>query len=138
MIKSGADINARDKDGSTILHLATQYSLGLVRFLIENGAQFGVKNNSGKTPLDLAPDNLVKEYLLELQKEDTNKEIVTNQDPCIICMGTRNGFFVLLPCAHASLCQPCCKKITKDKFGKCPTCRKPSKSYKKIFFQTSE
>ena len=109
-----------------------------VKFLVDIGAQFDAKNKNGQTPLDIAGNDAVKEYLEELQNEDNNKETVSNQDPCIICMGPKNGFYALMPCAHASLCQPCCKKITKDKFGKCPTCRKPSKSYKKIFFQTSE
>ena len=143
LIKSGAKINAKDKDGSTPLHTAVEYNNPeAVKFLIEKGARFDMKNNNGKAPLDIANDNaesaLLADYLSQLQNEDTTKETVTNKDPCIICMGPKNGFYALVPCGHASLCEDCCKKITKDKFGKCPTCRKPSKSYKKIFFQASE
>ena len=106
---------------------------------------FPPKNNEGKTPLDVASQedddddaDEIKQYLLQLQNEDMTKETITNKDPCVICMGPKNGFYALVPCGHASLCEDCCKKITKDKFGKCPTCRKPCKSHMKIFFQASE
>ena len=126
------------KKGMVILTLKKSISLEIFKVLINSGAQFDAKDNNRQTPFDLAKDQEVKKYLLELQIKDSDKETVTNKDPCVICMGPKNGFYALMPCAHASLCEDCCKKITKDKFGKCPTCRKPSKSYKKIFFQASE
>ena len=135
-------VTALDKDGDSPLHYASRneldqsYStnLAIIEQLIEHGAKLDIKNNKGETPLDVASHEEVKQYLLEKQTETTTKETVTNQDPCIICHGPRNGFFVLLPCGHASLCEDCCKKITKEKFGKCPSCRRPTKSYTKIFF----
>ena len=148
LINSGAEVDAKDNNGLTPLHVAAKEReifhggqvqlLEIFKVLINSGAQFNIKNNDGKTPLDLATDQKVKKYLLELQNKDSDKETISNKDPCVICMGPKNGFYALMPCAHASLCEYCCKKITKDKFGKCPTCRKPSKSYKKIFFQASE
>ena len=151
LINSGAEVNAKDNNGLTPLHVAAKERdkfpcpykgqfppLEIFKVLINSGAQFDIKNNDGKTPFDLAKLHEVKAYLLELQNKDSDKETISNKDPCVICMCPKNGFYALMPCAHASLCEDCCKKITKDKFGKCPTCRKPSKSYKKIFFQASE
>ena len=151
LINSGAEVDAKDNNGLTPLHVAAKERdkfpcpykgqfppLEIFKVLINSGAQFDIKNNDGKTPFDLAKHYEVKAYLLELQNKDSDKETISNKDPCVICMGPKNGFYALMPCAHASLCEDCCKKITKDKFGKCPTCRKPSKSYKKIFFQASE
>ena len=148
LIASEAEVDAKDNNGLTPLHVAAKEReffhggqvelLEIFKLLINSGAQFDIKNNDGKTPFDLAKHYEVKAYLLELQNKDSDKETISNKDPCVICMCPKNGFYALMPCAHASLCEDCCKKITKDKFGKCPTCRKPSKSYKKIFFQASE
>ena len=107
-----------------------------ILLLIDNGAQYDVKDNQGNSPLDISDNEDVKKFLTEKKSENTTtEETVSNKDPCIICHGPRNGFYVLLPCGHASLCEKCCKTITNQKFAKCPTCRRPAKSYTKIFFQ---
>ena len=67
------------------------------------------------------------------------EETYSNKAPCIICLSPRNGLFVLMPCGHTSLCENCCIKICyEENHSKCPSCRKPIKSYKKIFFQAPE
>ncbi|MEG4323099.1 MULTISPECIES: ankyrin repeat domain-containing protein [unclassified Microcoleus] len=49
------NIDARDQSGNTPLYLAVQDNRPeMVSFLIANGAQVNVKNNSGWTPLDIA------------------------------------------------------------------------------------
>jgi ankyrin repeat protein len=54
-LKHGADVNARDKYGSTPLHWATYYGhVEVVRLLLELGADPTVRNNDGKSPLDVA------------------------------------------------------------------------------------
>ena len=53
---------------------------------------------------------------------------------CVMCFTPRNGVFVLLPCAHASLCELCCFKLKNENSG-CPTCGSPITDYKKIIFQ---
>ena len=144
LIEKGASIDAKDNNGNTVLHhcinglCQSKYKPNIVievmKILIENGASIDQK------AMDLASMSKHKqilEYLTLKQKEILNaatpEETVSNKDPCIICNGPKNGFFILLPCAHGSLCEICCIKITKEKFAKCPQCRQPVKQYKKIF-----
>ncbi|WP_333023292.1 ankyrin repeat domain-containing protein [Wolbachia endosymbiont of Pentidionis agamae] len=78
LLKSGVDINIRGKRGNTPLHNAAYLlSYDTVLFLIERGANFKIKNDDGKLPLDLAEskfshDRTSKEkivnYLRELDK----------------------------------------------------------------------
>ena len=55
-VELGADVNAVNQAGDTALHGAA--SLGMdtvVRFLADSGANLNVKNESGRTPLAMAP-----------------------------------------------------------------------------------
>ena len=48
----GSDVNARDKDQETPLHLASYYlSADLVKVLLDYGAQVDAEDNCGLTPL---------------------------------------------------------------------------------------
>jgi ankyrin repeat protein len=52
LIRSGADIELRDKDGNTALHLATREGfLANVRLLLDQGSKLNVRNKQGMTPL---------------------------------------------------------------------------------------
>jgi hypothetical protein len=51
-LAQGTDINAKDDDGSTALHIAaSNKNIELVEFLIEHGADVNAKNDKGYTPL---------------------------------------------------------------------------------------
>ncbi|WMT84150.1 ankyrin repeat domain-containing protein [Wolbachia endosymbiont of Listronotus oregonensis] len=54
LVNRGANVNAKDKDGKTPLHYASQsyHRLGMVKYLISKGAGIDVKDNSGGTPED--------------------------------------------------------------------------------------
>ncbi|BAY86527.1 serine/threonine protein kinase [Calothrix parasitica NIES-267] len=51
---NGADVNAKESDGNTPLHIAsmnTQKSKDIIRLLVKSGANINAKANNGKTPL---------------------------------------------------------------------------------------
>jgi ankyrin repeat protein len=58
LLRAGIDINARDQNGSTWLHWAASsrvmYSLSMVEFMLSNGANPKLKDNSGKTAAQIA------------------------------------------------------------------------------------
>lgn len=58
ILSQGVEINAKDSDGNTVLHVAANFNKpSTVRELIGLGADAKVKNLIGKTPLDVANDS---------------------------------------------------------------------------------
>jgi ankyrin repeat protein len=53
----GADINAANSAGQTAVHVAVGQSDAILQLLADRGAKLEVKNNQGKTPLDLVLDD---------------------------------------------------------------------------------
>ena len=49
----GADVNAANAAGQTVLHIAVEQSDALVKLLVTRGARLDAKDRQGKTPLDL-------------------------------------------------------------------------------------
>jgi hypothetical protein len=79
------DLNCKNDDGNTLLHVATRYgNLPAVQLLVEQGASFTERNHSKKTPLDLAREGLdeAREGLDEARKavnDCRKKKILTPQ-----------------------------------------------------------
>lgn len=61
LIESGEDVNAKDKDGYTVLHYAGMKSknLDLLKFLVEKGANPSVKTELNESVVDLIAENEV-------------------------------------------------------------------------------
>jgi ankyrin repeat protein len=61
LLAHGAEINAQDRDGNTVLHkaLGTNY-LSIAKELIHQGANYTIKNHQGKFPIDLIQERTDK------------------------------------------------------------------------------
>lgn len=79
LLKWGNDINAQNVNGQTALHAAAFAAAHqAVQFLVDHGARLDLKDSMGRTPLDVANDNLRVEYRPSLQNhepEDVDKTI---------------------------------------------------------------
>ena len=144
LIDNGAQVDLKDPVGSTPLHCAVfTAQIEVVKCLIEHGAQVDSRDKNNKTPSDKAVQRghyEIATYLLEKKRESDNRkpeEIINNKAPCITCFEPRNGFFVLNPCGHASLCELCTILVI-QKDSKCPICGTKFRNYTKMFFQEPE
>ena len=85
LLQRGADVNKRDRDyGRTALHYSAMFNKTLhgsamnnsvmenrtdvIRLLLENGASTTIKDNEGRTPIDLAREWKSQEAVLLLQQ----------------------------------------------------------------------
>ena len=144
LIEKGAQLDIKIKYGCTALHFAAEYSsLEIVKLLVENGANVDVTSVYNETPFDIASRKNRQDiafYLLQKKREAKNiipKENFSNKEPCIICMEPRNDLYVLNPCGHISLCEPCSYTLMRQTNPKCPSCRAPVQDYTKVFFLSS-
>lgn len=70
LLQHGANVNIRDKKGSTPLHHAVYYLKGqaLIKVLLAHGADLATRDNEGRTPVDIAASVRCPEILELLQK----------------------------------------------------------------------
>lgn len=89
-INSGANVNARDINGSTPLHYAAYYGdLGVAELLVARGALVNAKNSFGNTPLHLAimmENRSVASYLAQ-HGADINAPNGLRQTPLGVALG---------------------------------------------------
>lgn len=77
LIQNGADLNIKDKDGTTALMLAiteNQIESALV-LLVQDSIDLNQQDKKGMTPLILAAANCHEDVLVELINKDVNIEI---------------------------------------------------------------
>lgn len=55
MLNAGADINARNSDGNSLLFFVLKKGdCELARYLIKKGAEYNITNEKGETPVTIA------------------------------------------------------------------------------------
>lgn len=55
LVRAGADINAKNRDGNTVLHFVLKNgNVDVARFLVKKGADYQAVNNKGETPMEIA------------------------------------------------------------------------------------
>ena len=58
LISANCDVNKTNSQGQTALHIASQYGfIGVVRCLLDAGADRNIRDNNGYLPVDLAMDH---------------------------------------------------------------------------------
>src|SRR5262249_47009391 len=67
LLDNGADLEAKNSEGSSALHRAAEHSSALVKILIERGAKVNAQNNEGDSPMMCA--------VLEWEKSDQTETI---------------------------------------------------------------
>ncbi|MES2677018.1 MAG: ankyrin repeat domain-containing protein [Pseudomonadota bacterium] len=83
LLNAGANINAKDNDGDTLLHwaIAQKKPAAILNLLIEKGIDFEAKNNKGETALEAA-HNSDEDYSIHMHIVETaiNKKRLREDD----------------------------------------------------------
>lgn len=86
LLRRGAEINAKDQNGDTALHLAVSCTgpVETTQILLENGADFTIKNNEQSTALDIARARNPYKHYVALTEILTEKEFELNHKCCVL------------------------------------------------------
>lgn len=92
-LENGANINVKDKNGWTLLHIATNSrNIKMIEFLINNGANINAQDNDGDTPLHTAVIWQNQEIVKLLIQHNANANIQNNNGitPLAFSMNSQN------------------------------------------------
>jgi ankyrin repeat protein len=84
LLDAGADIQTRNVNGNTSLHLVC--SKNMTELLLQSGAKVSIENNEGKIPLETAMEHKAEPDFVEVA--DLSNEILSIADPAKIFLRT--------------------------------------------------
>jgi ankyrin repeat protein len=98
LVAEGADLEARDEYGDTVLHRAAMNDRGaeIVRLLLDRGAKVNAKNHQGWTPLHRVTTEEVAALLLD-NGADLNAKDKFGETPLHLMVRSDNGGIQLQP-----------------------------------------
>ena len=149
LIKGGALTNHQDEFKRTPLFYAIENNEPkIAKILLENGADFTIKDMNNVTPLELAKEKKLIEIIQDMCKKlekDVNQKVQKQSEPvnvalddCIVCFNPRVEIHVFYPCGHAKVCEACCFRIVHLPGIvwniTCPVCRMKVVGYTKAFY----
>jgi hypothetical protein len=80
LINVGVDVDAKDSDGNTPLHLAVlQENLEIVKLLLAHGASIDIPNNSFEIALDLVGDKNMSQEIRKLVNSQSDRQKRTEE-----------------------------------------------------------
>ncbi|XP_014677222.1 PREDICTED: E3 ubiquitin-protein ligase MIB1-like isoform X2 [Priapulus caudatus] len=128
--------------GKLLMGLGTQgsekkSSASIACFLAANGADLGIKNKKGQTPLDLCPDPNLTKALAKCHKDKTSPAMTPSNaanirndqeslEECMVCSDMKRDT-IFGPCGHIATCSLCSPRVKK-----CLMCKEPVQSRTKI------
>ncbi|KAK2175091.1 hypothetical protein NP493_753g01042 [Ridgeia piscesae] len=146
LVTNEADVNARDEDGDTPLHVVltraltdslsrapliaeikskqtkahmkSSSSFAAACFLVERGASLQIKNHAGQTALNLVHDPAA----IDVLNHHAREFLESDSPECCVCYEARANV-TFEPCMHKIVCAKCC-----DRIKKCLTCKTPIKA----------
>ncbi len=75
LLEKGCDVNRRQKNGQTLLHMAvSHYDLNMVRMLLDFGADGTIRDDFEHTPLDIAKANQFDALVSLLKREERSDQ----------------------------------------------------------------
>ncbi len=91
LLACGADVNARNNDGESALHMAVNYCNEFIRPLLEAGADINAQDNDGETPLMILCQDRNEEEACYLIRQGADVRLKNRKGKSVVDIALKNG-----------------------------------------------